>query len=266
MRNIFGEGSVRAKDASRISFSPSVTVIGGDNSRAFRSAFERGVQSGVSLLESAIEEIRTYWEGTDAQVDASQKRLDADAKPIADSRKVFVIHGRNAIIRENFFGFLRAVGLQPIEWNQAVGLVGRPSPYIGEILDAALAHAGAIIVLFTPDDEGRLRKGFRSSSDAPYDIELTGQARQNVIFEAGMAMGRCPDRTILVELGDLRPFSDVAGRHVVRLNNSAARRQELADRLDLAGCSVDRTGTDWYTVGDFSETQLDRLQPGSSPD
>ncbi|MCZ7537472.1 MAG: nucleotide-binding protein [Acidimicrobiia bacterium] len=30
------------------------------------------------------------------------------------------------------FDFLRAIGLQPIEWTQAVALTGKGSPYIGE--------------------------------------------------------------------------------------------------------------------------------------
>src|SRR5207302_7638293 len=80
----------------------------------------------------------------------------------------------------------------------------------------------------------------------------TGQARPNVLFEAGMAMGRNPKRTVLVQVGDLRPFSDVGGRHVLHLNNSSERRQDLADRLKTAGCLVDLSGRDWHKVGSFT--------------
>ena len=125
-------------------------------------------------------------------------------------------------------------------------------PYIGEILDVAFSRAHAVVVLMTPDDDARLREQLWSDHDPPHETELSGQARPNVLFEAGMAMGRNENRTILVELGTLRPFSDIAGRHVVRLGNTTQRRQELAQRLEAAGCPVNLEGTDWHTAGDFA--------------
>ena len=74
-----------------------------------------------------------------------------------------------------------------------------------------------------------------------------------------MAMGRYPNRTVLVQIGTLRPFSDVGGRHVLRLNNSSQRRQDLADRLRTAGCAVDLTGRDWRTVGSFDLAEPELL-------
>ncbi len=171
-----------------------------------------------------------------------------------NTREVFVVHGRNAKARDALFSFLRAIDLHPLEWSQAVQATGKPMPYIGEILDAAFSHASAVVVLMTPDDEARLRSAFREENAPPFETDLTGQARPNVLFEAGMAMGRNQDRTILVELGALRPFSDVAGLHVIRLDNTPQRRQELANRLKLAGCPIYLEGTDWYTVGDFTVT------------
>jgi hypothetical protein len=38
-----------------------------------------------------------------------------------------------------------------------------------------------------PDDEARLKQGFRKSSDAAFEKKLTGQARPNVLFEASRA-------------------------------------------------------------------------------
>jgi hypothetical protein len=67
-----------------------------------------------------------------------------------------------------------------------------------------------------------------------------------------MALGRSPERTILVELGEVRPFSDVAGRHALRLNNSVEMRKQLAERLATVHCDVDMIGETWLTEGDLT--------------
>ena len=176
----------------------------------------------------------------------------SEGQPLVNPHKVFVIHGRNNFARDAMFTFLRSIGLDPIEWEKAVGMTGKPTPSIGEILSAAFSEAQAVVVLMTPDDEAQLRVPFRSADDPDYESELTGQARPNVLFEAGMSMARSPDRTVLVELGSVRPFSDIAGLHVIRFDGSARSRQTLADRLALARCAVDLRGRiDWQTAGDF---------------
>lgn len=172
-------------------------------------------------------------------------------RPATGSREIFVVHGRNEPARDALFAFLRAIDLHPLEWSEAVQATGKPTPYIGEILDAAFSRAWAIVVLLTPDDEARLKESLRKENEPPYETELSGQARPNVLFEAGMAMSRSQDRTILVEMGTLRPFSDIAGRYTIRLDDSARQRQDLAKRLESAGCPVNLDGTDWYTAGDF---------------
>lgn len=166
-------------------------------------------------------------------------------------KKVFVVHGRDEILRKSLFGFLRSVGLQPIEWNKAMKATGSASPYIGQILDAAFRDAVAVIVLLTGDDEARLRESLRKRTDPPYEGELTPQARPNVLFEAGMAFGHRPEATVLVQVGPVRPFSDVGGRHVVHLDNTPEKRTELVTKLRTAGCTVDLDGSDWLSEGDF---------------
>ncbi len=130
-------------------------------------------------------------------------------------------------------------------------MTGEASPFIGEILDSAFQQAQAVVVLLNGDDEARLRPEYYSENMPDYEKNLTPQARPNVLFEAGLALGRFPKRTIIVEVGELRPFSDIAGRHTIRLNNSTKTRQDVAQRLMSTGCKVDLSGTDWHTTGNF---------------
>lgn len=106
---------------------------------------------------------------------------------------VFVVHGRDLAARDAVFAFVRSIGLQPLEWTQALKLTKKGSPYVGEILDAAFREAAAIVVLLTPDEEARLKPVFVSSGDPKHERQLSGQARPNVLFEAGMAFGRDPN-------------------------------------------------------------------------
>lgn len=167
-----------------------------------------------------------------------------------DRRRVFVIHGRNDRARRGLFEFLRAIGLDPIEWSEAGRMTGKGSPYIGEILDAAFGSAQAVVVLQTPDDVTYLHESLTHPGDPECNPQM--QPRPNVLFEAGMAMGRDADRTVIVELGQVKVFSDIHGRHVVRLDNSVKKRQDLATRLETAGCAVRLTGTDWHEAGDLT--------------
>lgn len=212
-----------------------------------------------AVLQSMFDEIQEYWADDDS--DKMKAAVTVVALPTSDDaanvhnlrdrRKVFVVHGRNLKLRGALFAFLRSIGLNPTEWSQAVKATGKSSPYVGEVLDDAFSEAQAVVVLLTPDDRAFLRESLRKVNDPSYESTPTLQARPNVLFEAGMAMGRCPDRTVLVEVGDLRPFSDIGGRHIIKLNNSTERRQELAQRLESAGCAVDLTGTDWHREGEF---------------
>jgi predicted nucleotide-binding protein len=127
----------------------------------------------------------------------------------------------------------------------------KTNPYVGEILDDAMAKVKAVVVLFSPDDEARLKAEFQRKSDGRSERQLHGQPRANVLFEAGLALGRHPDKTILVEVGKLKKFSDIAGKHVVRLTNDHVTRNDLANRLEKLGCRVDRRGIDWTSAGDF---------------
>lgn len=169
--------------------------------------------------------------------------------------QVFVVHGRDRLAKDAMFAFLRAVGVKPIEWNSALAMSKKAAPYIGEILKAAFANARAIVVLLTPDDLVQLRPDLVSSTDKPYERTLTGQARPNVLFEAGMAFATHPDRTLLVQVGNVKEFSDVGGRHVVHMTSDYSKRQELATKLTNAGCDVDISGSDWVTAGDFTDPQ-----------
>jgi predicted nucleotide-binding protein len=114
---------------------------------------------------------------------------------------VFVVYGRDKKARSELSHFLGSLQIKVLEWNKAETLTGKPNPYIGEVIDTGFRHAQAIVVLFTPDDEAKLRDKFISRGEQAFERKLTGQPRQNVIFEAGMALSKYPANTVLVKVG-----------------------------------------------------------------
>jgi hypothetical protein len=152
------------------------------------------------------------------------------------------------------FTFLSSLRLYPVEFAQATAGTGAAAPYIGEVLDRLLGTVQAVVVLFTGDEVVRLREALCDAT-RPEDGNAGFQARANVLSEAGLALGLKPRHTILVQMGPHRPFSDIAGRHIIQFDGSGASRAEVATRLVTAGCPVDRTGRDWLNAGhrDFDD-------------
>jgi predicted nucleotide-binding protein len=193
--------------------------------------------------------------GTTPRTDA------AEATTFAANRKaVMVIYGHDTKANDALFGWLRAIGLQPREWSQLVSSSGSASPYIGQVLDRAFQQAQAVIALFTPDERVRPR-----GHSGPWRL----QARPNVLIEAGMALVSHPTRTVLVTLGPQELPSDLAGRHYIRLNHTAVGPlNDLANRLEAAGCDIDKTGTDWLDPTRFpnrGNILPSPAQPGMPP-
>jgi len=164
-----------------------------------------------------------------------------------ETKKVFIIYGRNTKLYRELIAFITSLRLDPIEWEQAVSMTRHPSPYIGEVIDTAFDKAQALIVLLTPDEKVQLVPELQTEDG---DDRIRDQARPNVIFEAGYAMGKYPDKTILVTIGTKNVWSDIQGIHTVKLSNDTSDRQKLIDRLKLAGCDIDITGsTAWQNAG-----------------
>jgi predicted nucleotide-binding protein len=224
--------------------------------RGFQIAVETAGQKdnyGASALKAhARRDIDILKREHALQVIRKEKEANVAKSEAKDKAKVWVVHGRNLKARDAMFSFLRSIGLDPMEWGEVLAQTGKGTPYTGEVLDLAFAEAQAVVVLITGDDMARLGTRFAELNDPPEETDPTPQARPKVLFEAGMAFGKYPERTVLVHLGRTRPFSDVAGRNVLYIANDLKRRQGLADRLRTTSAAVKTDNrSDWHAAGDF---------------
>ncbi|EIG62918.1 TIR domain-containing protein [Bradyrhizobium sp. WSM1253] len=172
-------------------------------------------------------------------------------------KTIFVVHGRDQALRDSMFGFLRAAGLEPIEWEEAVRRARRgANPFVGDLIERVMDQAQAVLVMFSPDDMVQLRDVFVDRHERNTEGKLQGQARPNVLFEAGLAMGAHAEKTVLVQVGHVKQFSDIGGRHMLRFNGSAASRHDLIGRLRMLRCDLEVEGRrDWLEVGTFAPTE-----------
>jgi predicted nucleotide-binding protein len=112
--------------------------------------------------------------------------------------------------------------------------------------------ADAVIVLMTPDDKAFVKQEFYDPiRDDPREAQETGQARQNVVFEAGWTMALGQEKVILVRVGDVRPLSDIDGLNYVWLTNDIESRRQLITRLRNCHLEVRDNHDGWREAGAF---------------
>lgn len=184
------------------------------------------------------------------EVAVTQASMQTSSSTI-DSRKVFVVHGRDHSFASAMSDFIRSLDLVPMEWSEAVALTGKGAPYLNEVLRAALNVAQSIVILLTPDNEARLRPALSAKDESDDEKEFRFHPRQNVVYEAGLAFGMAPDRTIIVKAGPVLIASDMQGLNYVAFDGDPGSRNRLAERLRVCGCKVQRSGEDWLRSGVF---------------
>ncbi|MEC5193098.1 MULTISPECIES: nucleotide-binding protein [unclassified Arthrobacter] len=230
-----GEGDRRRNDAE--AFKPLLVDL---LRRGFIIDEDEGIQK-PALKHSSVSEPASKNQVVPAHVPGSTATptVRTEVDKIGDGRSVFIVHGRNTAARDELAKFLRHLDAKPISWTEAAALTKKPSPTTMEIINAGMAKAQAIVVIFTPDDEAQLKSKYVKADDGLHEKQLTGQARQNVLLEAGMALGAAPGRTVLVRLGQIRMISDIEGINWIDLGDGWDARTRLRDALVNANVSLE---------------------------
>lgn len=211
---------------------------------SLKSDVEAGFMKNLEELPQSVHRDQTLEEGRPTD------------QPRTDPHKVFVVYGRNTNARDAIFALLESLHLIPQEWPSLVVETDGGSPYLLEIVNTGVATAQAVIVLLTPDEIVQLRQEYRKKGSSSEEAKIFCQPRPNVFFEAGMALVTHPGKTIFLQLGDLRPFSDIQGKYIIPWNNSAEVRKLLADKLREIGCLVSTDGDRWLSAGQIDIDSL----------
>lgn len=223
---------------------------GSAESLDFYENFDR--DAGHSRVDAAETTQRT--ERTFARPGTSAPER-APAAASTAKRYVFVVRGRDSAAYGALRSFLTALDLRVITWDEATTQAGGGTPHTLDIVRAGIDMADAVIVLMTPDDLAYVKGEFYDPvRDDPREARETGQARQNVVFEAGWAMALGQDKVILVRAGDVRPLSDIDGLNYVWLTNEIDSRRQLITRLRNCKLDVHDNHDGWRDAGTFPST------------
>ncbi|MBZ7652940.1 TIR domain-containing protein [Klebsiella grimontii] len=141
------------------------------------------------------------------------------------NNKVFIIHGHDGEAKEKTARFIEKLGLEAIilseQANQGKTIIEKLEHY---------TDVGFAIVLYTGDDAG--------NTEAEAGIgNLNARARQNVVFEHGLLMGRLGRNKVTpLVSGTLELPSDIQG--VVYID-SRSWQLEVAREMKAAGYNID---------------------------
>ena len=171
----------------------------------------------VSLLDSMIKEVSDLWSDDDGHV-LSPESIQRD------SRRVFLAHGHDCEVKQTVARFLEGEGLDVVILDERAGQ-GRT------IIEKFEEHSsvGYAVVLMTPDDVARSRKGGMPSL----------RARQNVLFELGFFVAKLQrGRVCVIAKGGVEIPSNYWGVEYIPWDDSEGWKYKLLRELKAAKLAV----------------------------
>ena len=222
IKNTFVDNPNYIHDFNRIPFTLTVSsYIDPTPEWKIQQAYVEGLKSAATFLKSMIGEIEEYWEDENQTPTTSVIPQNGQI----DSKKVFVVHGRDNEARERVARFLEQLKLTPV-------ILAEQSNQGRTIIEKFERHAQAAfaVVLLTPDDVGALESDKNN---------LSPRARQNVIFELGFFIGRLGrERVCALTNGEMQIPSDYAGVVYIPLDDADGWKIKLGKELKSAGLDI----------------------------
>ena len=140
-------------------------------------------------------------------------------------KKVFIVHGRDELAKNEAARFIEKIGLIAVVLNEQVNK--------GMTIIEKIEHYTDVdysIVLYTPCDIGTIKteKNFKS------------RARQNVVFEHGYLIGKLKRENVCALVkDDVEIPNDISGLVYIDMDKSGAWKYSVAKELKKAGYIID---------------------------
>lgn len=183
-------------------------------------AFRDGLNNAKALITSYIETIKLL---EDSEGEMECKTEIMQNHKISD--KIFIVHGRDNETKLEVARYLEQLNLKPIILHEQVS---RGKTIIEKIEEYTDINYG--IVLYTPCDIGGINDD---------DKKLRERARQNVVFEHGLLIGKIGRKNVsaLVK-GNIEKPNDISGIVYIDMNSNQWKI-DLGKELRDAGYHID---------------------------
>jgi predicted nucleotide-binding protein len=146
-------------------------------------------------------------------------------KPTTSNRKIFIVHGRDALLKTETARFLEKLNFEAIILHEKASA----SKTIIEKIEA-YSDVGFGIVLYTPCDEGKL-VGAK---------DCKPRARQNVVFEHGFLIGKLGrSKVVALVKDDVETPNDISGVIYISVDSGKAWQLSIAKELKASGFDID---------------------------
>lgn len=159
----------------------------------------------------------------DEAIDFLDMSADAEEHTGEDvvKNKIFIVHGHDEALKYQLSDWLRKIGVEPIILHEQAN--GGTSSILDKL--ERYSDVDCAIALFTADDVGS-EKG----------KELQPRARQNVVFEAGMFLGKLGKKRVIVlyEEGIESP-GDLGGCVYIPADKYDGWKEKLRPEFDAMG-------------------------------
>ncbi|PYE38385.1 TIR domain-containing protein [Psychrobacter fozii] len=183
-----------------------------------------GHKHALQLIDDVIEDIELF--------DTLDRPTKKESLITKDSSKVFIVHGHDDGAKETVARFVDKLGFKAVILHEQVDSGATIIEKLGKHTDVGFA-----IVLYTECDIGGVIKS------NPEDLKP--RARQNVIFEHGLLIGKIGRANVVALVkGNVEIPNDISGVVYKSMDTSGAWKYSIAREMKSSGYDVDMNKID----------------------
>lgn len=221
--NILGKGSSYYNEIVAITYSSSYSYSGMSESIRV-DAWNFGKNRTINLIDTIIEELELF------PKNISMINIEAEVEK-TDCNKVFIVHGHDDGAKNEVARFVEKLGFEAKILHEQVDSGATIIEKLEKYTDVGFA-----IVLYTACDVG----GVKSEPN-----NLKPRARQNVIFEHGLLIGKIGRANVVALVkGDVEIPNDISGVVYKSMDSDGAWKYSIAREMKSSGYNVDMNKMD----------------------